>query len=605
MRKENLGKLVSYQRNKKNIGIKDLSRGICSVVVLQRLERGERVPDFFVLERIVERLGISMNKVEFLYDEQSYNIYYLREIIEKCLLEKEYQEAVKALEYYEGLKEAAESIHRQYICKMKAVIEEEYYKNNRESIEYLEEAMAQTVPDFHMEDVEKYVLGEGELILILMWLKAKNETEKMEILPYKKLLLHYIERIFSDEEVLANVYSKAVWVFANVLIRENRKREALELCVSGEKLLTGNGLLLHLPQCLELILACEKELDEAAYEDWKKQRDALKWIYEEYGGKYEMEKIELWKNYRMNELYFVSELISQERKVLKRSQDKMADELEIDQKTISRIENGKYKPKPGTFEKMKEYLEFDRDICNTHVVVEDFALLELEREITIERYYKRFEEAAALYKRLKPRLSMEYNENRQYVMFMDIYFQKIYGKITSADAIKGCIGAFKVTRKNGEIEDLEKVVLSKNEASIINYIALLYDELGKKKECIKLLEKARAGYENSKVDRKHHYEGSVLIHQNLCGRYEENDQFEEALELCDLGIRFDIRCECGIEAGWYVMQKAYTQERKTGDKKASQYYYRLAYQILRLMKKDWTIDGLKAYYEKNYGEILD
>ena len=52
------------------------------------------------------------------------------------------------------------------------------------------------------------------------------------------------------------------------------------------------------------------------------------------------------------------------------------------------------------------------------------------------------------------------------------------------------------------------------------------------------------------------------------------------------------------------MQKAYTEERKTGDKKASQYYYRQAYQILRLMRKDWTINGLKAYYEKNYGEVL-
>ena len=53
------------------------------------------------------------------------------------------------------------------------------------------------------------------------------------------------------------------------------------------------------------------------------------------------------------------------------------------------------------------------------------------------------------------------------------------------------------------------------------------------------------------------------------------------------------------------MQRAYTEERRTGDKKASQYYYRQAYQILRLMKKDVTIAALKKYYEKNYGEVLD
>ena len=58
MRKENLGNLVNNQRSKKSIAIKDLSRGICSVTALQRLERGEWIPSFFVLERIVERLGI-------------------------------------------------------------------------------------------------------------------------------------------------------------------------------------------------------------------------------------------------------------------------------------------------------------------------------------------------------------------------------------------------------------------------------------------------------------------------------------------------------------------------------------------------------------------
>lgn len=335
MRKENLGNLVNNQRSKKSIAIKDLSRGICSVTALQRLERGEWIPSFFVLERIVERLGISMNKVEFLYDEQSFNIYYLREMIERNLLEKKYQEVVKALEYYEGLKEAVEPLHRQYIYKIKAVLEEEYYKNSRQNIDYLEKAMLQTVPDFHMEDIEKYVLGEGELILILMWLNAKDKGGEMEILLYSKLLFRYMERTFSDEEVLANVYSKAAWIFARILISKNRKREALELCIRSEELLISNGLLLHLPQCLELILVCEKELNENSYENWKKQRDALKWVYEEYDGKYETGKIELWRNYRINELYFVSELISQERRGLKNSQEKMAHELEIDPKTIS------------------------------------------------------------------------------------------------------------------------------------------------------------------------------------------------------------------------------------------------------------------------------
>lgn len=62
----------------------------------------------------------------------------------------------------------------------------------------------------------------------------------MEILLYSKLLFRYRERTFSDEEVLANVYSKAAWIFARILIRKNRKREALELCIRSEELLISN-----------------------------------------------------------------------------------------------------------------------------------------------------------------------------------------------------------------------------------------------------------------------------------------------------------------------------------------------------------------------------
>ena len=82
------GSMISYIRTKKKISMELLSRGLCSTSVLQRLEYGERLPDFFLLERLLERLGLSVNKMELLSDEAAYEIYYLREIIEKELEEK-------------------------------------------------------------------------------------------------------------------------------------------------------------------------------------------------------------------------------------------------------------------------------------------------------------------------------------------------------------------------------------------------------------------------------------------------------------------------------------------------------------------------------------
>ena len=602
MKKEEIGKMVKYERTKKNIDIKDLSRGICSTASLKRLEHGVRLPDFFLLERIIERLGKSMNKVEFLHDEHTYDICYLRELIEDCIIHKEYEKAEDALRYYEGLEETREPLHIQYICKMRAVLAE---KCGTDSTELIEKAMNQTMNGFSLKNIRNYILGEEEIILLLMWLKAKGSERAEDVQKYSEEVLHYIEYNFSDEEVLANVYSKAAWVFIEALEIENRTSDALHLCVKSIELLTGNGMLLHLPQYLELILKLEKE-SGGEYIEWKKQRDALKWIYEEHGHKYDTEEIELWKNYRLNEACLISELIGEERKTLNQTQEEMAYETEMDQKTISRIENGKYKPKQGTFMKLKEYMEFDRDICNTHIVVDDFELLELEREVAKEGSFKRYEKEKKLYENLKIRLSMEFNENVQYVKFMDCYLKRfLYKSITEEEAIQELKEAFGVTRRNCNMKDLDKVVLTKNEAAIIYNIALAYNNLGRKGEAIELLEKVKTGYEDSRVDIKYHYRGIGLIYQSLAGYYEESNQFKEAIELCEKGIQLELKCERGTLLGSFVEEKIYTEERRGENKENCKYYYQLAYQILKLMKKTRVMHGLKQYYIRNYGEEID
>src|SRR5574344_1613711 len=90
MNRQSLGKLVRYEREKKQISIQNLANGICSISTLQRVENGERLPDFFAFERIIERLGKSINKMEFLYHQGDYEIYYLREVIERYLEKKQY-----------------------------------------------------------------------------------------------------------------------------------------------------------------------------------------------------------------------------------------------------------------------------------------------------------------------------------------------------------------------------------------------------------------------------------------------------------------------------------------------------------------------------------
>ncbi len=605
MDKRTIGKLVNYERNKNKISVQKLTEGVCSVSALVRLENGERMPDFFVLERIFERLGKSINKIEYLYDEAIYEIYYLREMIESHLERKEYEEVREALSYYAEIVEDGNILHQQYIYMIKAVLAAEEDDNHLHAFELVDMALRLTVPKWSFHNLNSKVLGEGELVLLLMWIQEKLANDKSFHMVDGEILLQYIERTCSEEEVKANIYCKAAWVLGTMAIKASDYMSALQYSIPCVELLTRNSLLLHLPQFLERIVSLAEREDVVLYRDFKKMRDALKSVSEEYGETWVAEELALWKNYRQQEFYLISEVLEQERKIIGQSQEKLADSLGIDQKTVSRIESGKYKPKAGTFERIKNHLEIQRDICSTRIVVEDFRLLEMEREIARLNYRRREEEAEVLYKLLKEELSPEWKENVQYVKYMDTLFAKELGRINAEQAIPLCIEAFAVTREGLSFGQLDKVCLNRTESFIINYIGRCLDELGRKKETIALLERVLQGYWNSKIDAKYHYAALSLLYHHLAIDYEECDDFFKGIKYCDKSIIHEFHCKRGGDLGYALAQRTYTLVRMSGEEETTKETYRQAYQIMKLMKKEKHMISLQKMYINQYGEDID
>ncbi|MDE6606886.1 MAG: helix-turn-helix domain-containing protein [Lachnospiraceae bacterium] len=604
MTKEEIGRQVNYLRNKKNIELEKLCLGVCSSISLARLEGGERLPDCFVLERIMERVRKSANKIELATDEEAYEIYYLREMIEMELEAEKYEEAAEGACYYESLKIAGQALHKQYIYQVKAILAQEYHADVWESCRYAEEAVLCTLPAFRIECLEDYILGEEEMNMVLMWVEQKIRLGEFATALYGTKILDYIRKMFDDDEVLANLYGKAAWIFMKELIKEEKVIEAAGIEIRAVDVLTANGLLLNLPQLLELLLSCYEKVDRRAYEELKAERDSLKWVYETYGKTYGTERVKLWKSYRRREIYLISEVIKQERRLLNKSQEKIANELDMDQKTISRIETGRYKPKRGTFQKLKEYLGIDRELCSTCLAVEDFELLEWEREVARKIFYRKYGEAEQLYCQLKARLDLWKNENRQYCLYMDAMFAEINGKITKEELLNQCEKAFAVTRRNCGMKDLSMIVLNRNETVIMNYIAKIYGQMGRKEKEIYILEQMLQGFENSKVDLGYHYASVSLIYQHLAGKYEENNQFDEAKSIYKRGILFCLRCERGDMLGKLIMENIYTEERENGEKEACKNYYRQAYQLLKLMRMESVQKNLEKYYLEAYRENI-
>lgn len=605
MNRQSIGKLIQFERNHKGISTQQLASGICSVTTLQRLENGERLPDFFVLERMIERLGKSVNKIELLYNQAAYKLYYLREVLESDLKKKRYKDVLKGLELYEAMGEAKDNLHKQYILKLYAVIASEMENDYDKAVMYLEDALNQTVPGFQLNKLDDFLLGEGELVILLMWLQESSRLGKTVSSFQTQQILQYIERICDDEEIRTNIYSKAVWVLGDLLIGKGEQVEALKYLITGKDILVANGNLIHLPQILDRVLELSKKYKVDYYRELKKQRDALKDLFEEYGEVWETKTIDLWKNYRQLEVYLVSELCFEARKKKGQTQEKLAQEVDIDHKTLSRIENGRYTPKEGTFRKIKEYLEIDRDICSTRIVAEDFSLLEIERQIAKLNHFRQEAKAEELYQKLKVQLSLEWKENQQYVKYMDTLFDFELKRIGAKEAFHRCEEALQITQKNVNIEDLDKVILNRTEFMIVNFMARCYDKLGQKEKTIDLLGTIFKGYKKSKVDLKYHYPSLALLYIHIAGICEDCNRFEDSINWCNQAIQFDFQCKRGLNLGFMLEEKTYALDRMTGDRSKSKSKYLQAYQLLKMMNKKSHMLILQKYYKEWYGEEID
>ena len=606
MKELTIGDIIKYQINKKGISPEKLTEGLCTPTSLKRLINGDTRQSFFLVERILQRLGISVNKVTLLHNESDDTLLIMREMICKLLVEKAYAKAEYILSEYETVADLSCPLHLQYILETRGVILSEGYGKREEALELYHKAFKAVLDRFEVDKLSDFLLGEEEMILLMLMLKEEMKVKNINISIYTRQLLDYVEKQYEDEEVRTNIYTKLAWLMGESAMKNNNYEDALELTLGGIEALTDNGLLLHLPQFLDRLLFLTRDRAEDVYSSWKKKRDALKELYVEYHEPWETEDIRLWESYRQNNIYLISELLRDERDLSGYSQEELAEAIGIDVKTISRIENGKSTPKKATFASIKEHFDLEGDSLQTRLAVDSPFLLEMERDISRLTSKHQYKEAEILFKSLKKQLSMESKVNRQYVAFTEALFDNMLKRKPVEEVIADLENAFLITRNDKHLKNLGKFVTTDLEAKIINMMALCYEILGDRNESIKLLEKLKEGYERSKVTDRNHRIPIGLLYTNLCTYYEEMNRFDDAISLADKAIKYYIKCNRGDNLGFLVEEKTYTNYRMTGDNTTNKGKYRQSYRLMELMKAGEKEKApLREAYKEWYGETID
>ena len=101
MKKNELGGLLLRLRKEAGLSQGLLCSGLCSVSRYARIEREELEPDFFLLDRLMGRLGKSVERLEYVMPLSIYRIYERRQDIQEAILYGKLDEAENLLDLYE------------------------------------------------------------------------------------------------------------------------------------------------------------------------------------------------------------------------------------------------------------------------------------------------------------------------------------------------------------------------------------------------------------------------------------------------------------------------------------------------------------------------
>lgn len=604
-----IGKIVYMLREKEGITQKELSEGFMSVAELSRVEKGERDEDRFVLAALFERLGKSIDKFEVLQNAEEYQIFCLRRLIEKKLLEGKSETVAVLLQEYKECCGKKRSIHKQYYHQMRAL---NYYlvdKNQEECVTELCKALyiTKSTWKWEQENWESVYFCTQEIQIVLMLgciLMEKGEVKSaLHIL--EKIALYVVNHC-TDEEERCRVYVKCSWLLSEIYFRKGKLEKAYEICKRGKECLVQNGSLL----LMDKLLAVEQKCLQVREMEWeekniRQQLEAINFLHRLAKHNVVMEKVILLLLTDVkSEMLVCNEMLYEIRNAYGFSQEELSWEI-CSRETLSRIENGKRSPNRKKLQAMFKKIGEGRDSYYGYVVTDDYRIYEKVNLYKSCYYKKKREEAYALLGALEQELDLSNPVNRQFIENNRIIEKMDKKEIGYEQAVEDLTKTLRITMK--KFDGTVYRVPYREEFVILNCMAICLRYSGKREEAEQLYGQLLEKYRKSQVEEIHHIVPLSLLYVNYIGLLEVNNKLDKAEEIGKQGMKLIVEGQCGDVAGKLLANLSCVYEKKnTVDGKIiCETYLRQSYRLLKLfhLSKDATV--IKTAYEEKYNKILE
>lgn len=581
MKKNELGGLLRRLRKEAGFSQGLLCSGLCSVSRYARIEREELEPDFFLLDRLMGRLGKSVERLEYVMPLSVYRIYERRQDIQEAILHGKLDEAENLLDLYEKEKSAEGSLHRQYILQERAQLAWIREKDPDEILKLLDQAIGETMPsEEEMKKERCFSAEEGKLLLFRWEVSRKSRIANRDFEELKQLLRCICEQKTNRMD-RSKIFPYAVLLYGEHAPEEKNStvrslaEEALELLRDEGKLLRKSGV--------------PKEELRAQLLD--RMRQSLLETEQEYGISFEKYRL---FDHVIRHFYIDAEMIRKTRNAVGMTQEKLSEDI-CAQETLARVETGRQTPQSRKLQQMMEKMGRGCGRVNMAMVTEQYETIELEQELSKYIHQEKHENAKEVLGKIKTCLDMNSPVNQQYVQAEQVNINYVEKTADWNECLERLRLLYQMTVKSDPEEECE-FVLSTEEFRILSQMALIYFDNQQKDKSIFIYRRQVKQFSMTCVRPVFHILDWGVSKNNLAlCMTGENGDLEEAISLSIESIKIDIKAGLGASLGRSLITLGDAWEQKRDERYV--HYFKNGIFLLKLYKMDYLCHDVMSHIQ--------
>ena len=336
-------------RNSRKITLEKLCEGVCSFGMAAKIERGERIPNLLLRQRLLNRLGISGSDFQIYVSNDEYQKWTMRQLILKNIVHRNVDESERMLQKYSGMVDSTDCVAKQFVLSMHAQLMMLKKSADEQILCILRQALNCTVVLENWQDIKGKILSVQEINLISECIRYDTSISKSQ---FYRLMIQYIDDSHFDDMSKAYIYPKVLHYLYECMefSGEDRQYQQQFLCYCDMAIdiLRNTGKMYYFMELLydrkriyEMISA-ENLPREDAILLTAKQKENNDWI-EVFQKLYQENEVpefmyEYAYLYREGEVYSIGKVIASRRKMLHLTQEQLCEGI-CSVKTLRRIEH--------------------------------------------------------------------------------------------------------------------------------------------------------------------------------------------------------------------------------------------------------------------------